>query len=58
MKPGRFVLIPSDERIDFWESDYDTLRKEMIVGNAPTFSEILSALRMIQNEMNAEREHS
>jgi len=58
MKPGRFVLIPRDERIDFWRSDYDTLQKEMIVGNAPSFSEILSALRMIQNEMNAEREHS
>ncbi|MGB9687204.1 MAG: nucleotidyl transferase AbiEii/AbiGii toxin family protein [Rectinema subterraneum] len=54
MKPGSFMLVPSEDRIDFWRLDYDKLQSEMIYGEAPAFSELLKKLEHIQHSANAD----
>ena len=49
--PGRFTLIPSDERIKELKKDYENM-KEMINDNSISFNDILIEIKKIEIELN------
>ena len=50
-KPGTFKLLPSDRKWRLLNDDYNSM-KEMIFGTIPEFSEIKSALKKLEQEIN------
>ena len=51
-KPGTMRLVPPDSRITALKADYSSM-KEMIFGDIPPFSQILSAVRTLEDEINS-----
>lgn len=52
IKPGSFLFVPQNQRMDFWHQDYDTFKSEMIYGDAPTFTELIEQITEIQTAAN------
>lgn len=50
--PGRLSLVPSEEKLPQWNTDYENMRREMFYGEVPTFNEIIEVLRRFQDEFN------
>ena len=52
IKPGSLRIIPLDDQISDWLSDYKGMQTEMFYGEIPKFEIILSTIRAFQNEYN------
>ena len=50
--PGRQELVPSDEQLDSWKSDYSVMKDEMFFGKPPEFEDIIQTAREFQDEFN------
>lgn len=50
--PGRLKLVPSDEQLDSWKSDYSVMKDEMFFGKPPEFEDIIQTAREFQDEFN------
>lgn len=49
---GQISIIPSDAMLKKLKIDYEEMAKEMMYGDVPTFSELIVALRKIQDSFN------
>ena len=52
LKRGNFCIIPTADILKALELDYEIMRAEMIYGDPPTFSEIIQAMKVLQDEIN------
>jgi hypothetical protein len=53
-KPGRFRLVPPENQRPALERDYRAMR-DMFYRQPPEFEEVLSALRVLEDEINSIR---
>lgn len=51
---GQLRLVPPDEQIGDWRSDYNAMQKEMFFGDAPSFDVVMEKVRLFQAEFNQE----
>ena len=49
---GKIQIIPPDEIIKEWESDYNTMKENMIYGKAIDFSSLIKRIEELQNRIN------
>ena len=52
-KPGTMKLVPPDSRMATLKSDYASMR-EMIFGDIPLFSDIMTSVRTLEEEINSD----
>lgn len=52
-QPAKIVLVPGEEVLKIWKSDYEKMREFMIFGDAPTFSELIAELKLLQQRINS-----
>ena len=52
MCPGRLRLVPPNEQLAIWRSDYEAMKDEMFFGKPPEFEELLRTVRAFQDEFN------
>lgn len=45
----RIKLLPSDDVIDDWRSDYKDMQSSMIYGEKPTFTKLIKKIRELGN---------
>jgi hypothetical protein len=50
--PGRLRLVPPDEQLGDWSSDYAAMKDEMFFGDAPAFEDIIRIVREFQDSFN------
>jgi hypothetical protein len=50
--PGRLKLVPPDERLAIWKSDYLAMKDEMFFGKPPVFEDLMETVRAFQDEFN------
>ena len=50
--PGRLKLVPSDEQLASWKSDYSVMKDEMFFGKPPEFEDLIQTAREFQDEFN------
>ena len=46
----RICLLPREDIVAIWQSDYETMRSSMIHGSAPTWDELLEQITILQNK--------
>lgn len=46
----RLRLIPREDILDTWRTDYDAMKESMIYGNKPSFDELLEGMSELQRE--------
>ena len=46
----RICLLPREDIVAIWQSDYETMRTSMIHGSAPTWDELLEQITILQNK--------
>ncbi len=51
-KPGTMKLVPPESRIAALKADYASMR-EMIFGDIPPFSDIMTSVRNLEEEINS-----
>lgn len=49
---GKILIIPPDDVIKEWESDYETMKENMIYGESLEFSSLLKRIEELQNRIN------
>lgn len=52
-KPGSFRLMPPEEHMADWRSDYQEMLGPMFFGKTPTFQELMAAARNFEERFNA-----
>ena len=52
MRPGRLRLVPPNEQLALWKSDYAAMKDEMFFGKPLEFEEIIQIVRGFQDEFN------
>jgi predicted nucleotidyltransferase component of viral defense system len=50
--PGRLKLVPPDEQLGIWRSDYSAMKDEMFFGKPPEFEDLMGTVREFQDEFN------
>jgi len=50
--PGRLKLVPSDEQLASWKSDYSAMKDEMFFGKPPEFEDLIQTAKEFQDEFN------
>jgi len=50
--PGRLRLVPPDEQLADWKSDYAGMKDEMFFGEPPAFDDIIEKVREFQEAFN------
>ncbi len=55
-KPGTFRLMPPEEHLADWRSDYQEMLGPMFFGETPTFDELIAAARTFEERFNASPE--
>ncbi len=50
--PGRLQLVPPDEQLANWKSDYTAMKDEMFFGEPPEFDDLIRTARKFQDEFN------
>jgi predicted nucleotidyltransferase component of viral defense system len=50
--PGRLQLVPPDEQLANWKSDYTAMKDEMFFGEPPEFDDLIRIARKFQDEFN------
>ncbi len=51
-QPAHIKIVPGEEVVKIWQSDYDKMRELMIFGEAPSFRELIEELKQIQSAIN------
>ena len=46
----RICLLPREDIVATWQSDYETMRSSMIHGSAPTWDELIEPITILQNK--------
>lgn len=46
----RICLLPREDIVAIWQSDYETMRSSMIHGSAPTWDELIEQITILQNK--------
>ena len=46
----RMQLVPREDIIDVWRTDYETMMESMIYGDKPTFEELIAAISELQKQ--------
>ncbi|MFO8091321.1 MAG: nucleotidyl transferase AbiEii/AbiGii toxin family protein [Desulfatiglandaceae bacterium] len=49
---GQLRLVPPEEQIALWRSDYRAMQKEMFFGKPPRFEEIIQSVKVFQDQFN------
>ncbi len=52
-QPTEILLVPGEDVLKIWKSDYEKMREFMIFGEAPTFSELIAELKSLQQKINS-----
>lgn len=52
MRPGGLRLVPPEEQLVIWKSDYSAMKDEMLFGKPPEFEEMIQTVRAFQEEFN------
>jgi hypothetical protein len=52
MRPGQLRLVPTEEQVALWKSDYTAMKDEMFFGKPPEFEEMIQTVRAFQDEFN------
>jgi predicted nucleotidyltransferase component of viral defense system len=52
LRPGFLRLVPSEEQITTWKSDYSAMKDEMFFEKPPEFEDIIQAIKHFQEEFN------
>ena len=52
-KPGTFHLVPPDEHLANWRTDYEEMLGPMFFGETPGFDEMMTAAKDFENAFNA-----
>ncbi len=52
-RPGRFRLVPPEEQLRPWKSDYDAMRGPMFFGETPAFEDLVTAAAEFERAFNA-----
>lgn len=52
LRPGRLKLVPPDEQLANWKSDYTAMKDEMFFGEIPEFEDLIRTAREFQDEFN------
>jgi len=55
MAPGGIQLVPSDNSMSAWRSDYEAMRDVFFFGDAPAFDTIMTTVGTFQDELNGGR---
>jgi hypothetical protein len=54
LNPRQLRLVPAEADRPAWQTDYESMRREMFYGDVPTFDEILVVVGDFQSKLNAE----
>lgn len=46
----RICLLPREDIVAIWQSDYETMRSSMLHGSAPTWDELIEQITILQNK--------
>ena len=49
---GKIVILPPDELIKEWESDYNAMKENMIYGYSITFDSLIKRISELQKRIN------
>ncbi|MCK5878700.1 MAG: nucleotidyl transferase AbiEii/AbiGii toxin family protein [Holophagae bacterium] len=49
---GQLKLVPADNQLPDWRSDYNNMKKEMFFGDAPDFGKVIDKVREFQDKFN------
>ena len=52
LHPGRLKLVPPDDQVANWKSDYTAMKGEMFFGETPEFDDLIRTARKFQDEFN------
>jgi len=52
LKPGLLRLVPLEDQLSAWRSDYESMRTEMFFGDPPKFDEILRVVGGFERDFN------
>jgi Nucleotidyl transferase AbiEii toxin, Type IV TA system len=52
LRPGRLQLVPPDEQLDDWKSDYTVMKGEMFFGEPPAFDHLIQIVQEFQDAFN------
>jgi len=52
LRPGRLKLVPPDEQLTVWRSDYTAMKDEMFFGTHPVFEDLMETIREFQDRFN------
>jgi len=52
LAPGRLCLLPREDQMADWRSDYIGMQREMFYGEVPDFEEVLATVRLFQDTFN------
>jgi hypothetical protein len=52
LAPGQLRLIPEENQIADWRSDYAGMQREMFFGEVPDFDEVLATVKVFENAFN------
>ena len=52
LRPGRLKLVPPDEQLANWKSDYTAMKDEMFFGEIPEFEDLIHTAQKFQDEFN------
>ncbi len=52
LRPGHLRLVPPDEQLADWKSDYTAMKDEMFSGEPPSFDDIIQTVREFQDAFN------
>ena len=50
--PGRLRLVPPDDQLAYWKSDYTAMKDEMFFGEPPAFDDLIQTALRFQDEFN------
>jgi hypothetical protein len=52
LRPGTLRLVPNEEQLADWRSDYAAMKDEMFFGKPPAFDDLINRAREFQDEFN------
>jgi hypothetical protein len=52
LQPGHLKLVPPDDQLANWKSDYTAMKDEMFFGEVPEFDDLILTASKFQDEFN------
>jgi hypothetical protein len=52
LRPGSLRLVPTEEQLADWKSDYTAMKDEMFFGKPPAFDDLIDSVREFQDVFN------